>query len=384
MQEKGRKQSKKQKESSASQDIKNFRKAGKPPKTAGKRKHQTEPERKLVEKETALLGPISGKPSFLQSTCGKMGNFELVVPLASGGLAYYWRDNKDKRLLWHGPVKFGIEAGQLDGVSLIQGDFGETGNLELAATDFGGHHLMHFWRDSGADPFWYGPSLISEKSFVPLFSGGPSMIWSDSGCRGNFDLVVPLAEGGFSYFWRNNDDSNLPWCGPLKFAEKAGIFEAVTLIQSNFGDTGNLEVVARSGDRLELFWGEYGQEIIWHGPETIASGVAGTPSMIQSSFGDKGNFELVAPLASGGLAYYWRDNDDPHLHWYGPVEFGMGIGKVDGVSLIQSNFGDPGHLELVAQAGGHLVFFWRDSGPDLRWNGPYYLTMQTQKRTISV
>ena len=379
MQEKGRKQSKKQKESSASanSDLNNLRKANKPPKTAGKRKLQVKPERKSTDEKIAVLGPISGTPSFLQSTYGQMGNFELVVPLASGGLAYYWRDNDDNRLLWHGPVKFGIGAGQLDGVSLIQGNFGEMGNLELAATDFGGHHLMHFWRDSGPDPFWYGPSLISEESLVPLFSGGPSMIWSNSGCRGNFDLVVPLAQGGFSYYRRNNDDTSLPWYGPLNFAEKAGIFEAVTLIQSNFGDPGNLEIVARSGDSLEFFWGEYEQDMIWHGPETIATGVAGTPSMIQSSFGDKGNFELVVPSASGGLAYYWRDNDDTHLHWYGPLIFGMSIGKVDGVSLIQSNFGDPGHLELVAQAGGHLVFFWRDSGPDLRWNGPYYLTMQT-------
>ena len=379
MQEKGRKQSKKQKESSTtvSPDLKYLRKASKPPKTAEKRKRQIEPERKLTGEEIAFLGPISGKPSFLQSTYGKMGNFELVVPLASGGLAYYWRDNDDKRLLWHGPVKFGIEAGQIEGLSLIQGNFGEKGNLELVATDLGGHHLMHFWRDSGPDPFWYGPSLISEESLVPIFSGGPSMIWSDSGCRGNFDLVVPLAKGGFSYYWRNNDDPSLPWYGPLNFAENAGIFEAVTLIQSNFGDPGNLEIVARSGDRLEFFWGEYEQEMIWHGPETIASGVAGTPSLIQSSFGNKGNFEMVVPLALGGLAYYWRDNDDAHVHWYGPLTFGVSLGKVDGVSLIQGNFGNPGHLELVAQAGGHLVFFWRDSGPDLRWNGPYYLTMQT-------
>jgi hypothetical protein len=379
MQEKGRKQSKKHKDpsTSARSNSKNFRSSNKPPKTAEKRKRQIEQERILAGEEIEFLGPISGNPSFLQSTNGKMGNFELVVPLASGGLAYYWRDNDDKRLLWHGPVKFGIESGQFDGVSLIQGDFGEMGNLELAATDLGGHHLMHFWRDSGPDKFWNGPSMINKESLVPLFYGGPSMIWSNSGCRGNFDLVVPLAEGGFSYYWRNNDDPSLPWCGPLNFAENAGIFEAVTLIQSNFGSPGNLEIVARSGDRLEFFWGEYGQEIIWHGPETIATGVTGTPSLIQGSFGNKGNFEMVVPLDSGGLAYYWRDNDDAQLQWYGPLTFGMSIGKVDGVSLIQGNFGNPGHLELVAQAGGHLVFFWRDSGPDFRWNGPYYLTMQT-------
>jgi hypothetical protein len=30
---------------------------------------------------------------------------------------------------------------------------------------------------------------------------------------------------------------------------------------------------------------------------------------------------------------------------------------------------------LIAQVEGHLALFWRDSGPDFRWNGPQYLTM---------
>jgi len=232
---------------------------------------------------------------------------------------------------------------------------------------------MHFWRDSGSNPGWHGPRKISESSTVPIFSGNPSMVQSNIGCKGNFELVVPRAEGGFSRYWRDNDDPNLPWYGPSNFANERGIFDAVALIQSNFGNPGNLELVARSGDSLFFFWGEPGPEMVWHGPEVIATGVAGTPSMIQSTFGNKGNFELVVPLASGGLAYYWRDNDDAQLHWYGPFMFAMNVGMVEGVSLIQSNFGDPGHLELVAQVGGDLVFFWRDSGPDFRWNGPQYL-----------
>ncbi len=334
-----------------------------------------EPKVPLAQEENAPHGLVTGKPSFIQSSYGMAGNFELAVPLAEGGLAYFWRNNDDERLPWEGPVKFAAEAGRLDGVSLIQGDFGEAGNLELVATDLGGHHLMHFWRDSGSALGWYGPTQISEKSLVPIFSGGPAMIRSNFGCRGNFDLVVPLAEGGFSYYWRDNDDSALSWCGPLNFATDAGIFDAVTFIQSNFG-TGNLEVVARSADSLVFFWGEPGQEEVkWHGPKVIATGVAGAPSMIQGTFGNKGNFELVVPLASGGLGYYWRDNDDAHLHWYGPFMFGMNLGPVEGVSLIQSNFGNPGHLELVAQIEGHLAFFWRDSGPDFRWNGPQYLTL---------
>ncbi len=374
MQGKARKKSNMQKEQSST-SVTGKRKPKKERKTAKSETTRSKPESLRTEIETTLMGPVSGNPSLLQRIDGNIGNFELVVPMPESGIAYYWRNNDDEKLPWNGPVKFGADAGRVEGVSLIQGDFGENGNLELIATDFGGHHLMHFWHDPVSPLGWWGPNQISKKSQVPVFSGNPSMIWSNFGHRGNFDLVVPLVTGGFSHYWRDNDDPTLPWYGPFNFATESGIFNAVTMIQSNFGSPGNLEIVARSGDQLVFFWGEPGDEMKWHGPEVIATGVCGTPSLIQSTFGKKGNFELVVPLSSGGLGYYWRDNDDEHLHWHGPFMFGMSMGRVEGVSLIQSNFGDPGHLELVAQAGGHLAFFWRDSGPDFKWNGPQYLTM---------
>lgn len=327
-----------------------------------------------VGEEFALRGPVFGRPALIQTTYGIKGDFEVVVPLATGGMARYWRANDDEMLPWHGPISFGIDAGLIKGVSMIQGNFGEAGNLELAALDVGGHNLMHFWCDYGQSFEWHGPNQISERSLVPAFSGNPAMIQSGFEGRGRLELVVPRADGGFSYYLRNNNQPDLKWLGPFDFAIDAGFFDDVTMIQSNFGDTGNLEVVARSGDQLVSFWRDSGAEFEWHGPNIINSGVAGTTSMIQSTFGNRGNFELVSPLASGGMAHWWRDNDDPHLHWYGPFMFGMNLGKVDAVSLIQSNWGDPGHLELVAQADGQLAFFWRDSGPDFRWNGPQFIT----------
>jgi hypothetical protein len=259
------------------------------------------------------------------------------------------------------------------GASLIQSNFGEQGNLELVAVDVGGKNLMHFWRDSGPSSDWHGPNRISKDSLVPLFSGNPVMIQSRSGQRGDFDVVVPRAEGGFSYYWRDNDNAELTWHGPIDFAADAGFFNAATLIQSNFED--HLEIVARSGDELFLFSRGSDHESEWHGKELIATGVTGTPSMIQGSNDGKGDFELVTPLRSGGLGYYWRDNDDTHLHWYGPFMFAMNIGKVDAVSLIQSDFGEKGNLELIAQIDDHLAFFWRDSGMERRWNGPHYLSL---------
>lgn len=323
--------------------------------------------------ESAAQNPFSGVPSMIWSTYGNRGNFDLVVPLSSGGMAHYWRDNDNEALPWQGPEIFGREAGMIYGVSLIQSNFGERGNLEIVAVDVGGNNLMHFWRDSGPSYDWHGPNKISKDTLVPLFSGSPAMIQSRSGQRGNFEVVVARAEGGFSHYWRDNDDPELAWHGPFDFAADAGIFNAATMIQSNFED--HLEMVARSGDELFFLWrgSDIGAE--WHGTELITTGVAGTPSMIQSSNGGKGNFDLVTPLRSGGLGYYWRDNDDPHLHWYGPFMFAMNIGTVDAVSLIQSDFGEQGNLELLAQIDNQLAFFWRDSGMDRRWNGPQYLLL---------
>jgi hypothetical protein len=343
-----------------------------PERTAGI-KEEIVSKKKPERKEAAIKGQVIGAPSMIRSSYGNRGNFELVVPLAKGGMARYWRDNDDEALRWMGPELFGqdSETGIICAVSMIQSDFGEQGNLELAAVDIGGHRLMHFWRDSGWVHDWHGPNKISRDALVPLFSGNPALVRSRAGQRGNFEVVIPRAEGGFSYYWRDNDEQNLAWHEAVDFATDAGVFNATTMIQSNFED--HLEMAARSGDELFFFW--RGSDLEWHGPERIATGVTGTPSMIQGSNGGKGNFELVTPLRSGGLGYFWRDNDDPHLHWYGPFMFAMNMGNVDAVCLIQSDFGEGGNLELVAVADNQLALFWRDTGMDRRWHGPSYLPL---------
>jgi len=216
-------------------------------------------------------------------------------------------------------------------------------------------------------------------------SGIPSLIQSRFGTKGNFELVAPLADGGLAHFWRNDDDTDLPWSAPTLFGG-ADHFDAVCLIQSNFGSPGNLEVAARSGDRLVTFWRDSGPSFAWHGPYPVAvegagggcgrqpvTGVVGNPVLIQSKFGQRGNFELIVPLAAGGLAHYFRDNDDPALPWRAAPIVGQGAGVIDAVTMIESNFGTPGNLEVIARIGNRLVFFWRDSSQPLAWHGPFPL-----------
>src|SRR5271157_1966818 len=77
-----------------------------------------------------------------------------------------------------------------------------------------------------------------EILFAGPFSGNPSLIQSNFGLKGNFELVVPMSDGGLVHYWRNNDDPELPWYGPVKFGEAKGRFNSSSLIQSNFGSQG--------------------------------------------------------------------------------------------------------------------------------------------------
>ncbi len=346
------------------------------------------PYNTMLMKSSLVLDPtgagtqLSGNPALIQSRFGRKGNFEVVAPVASGGLAHYWRNNDNPSLPWSAPTFFG--AGQFDAVSLIQSNFGSPGNLEVVAR--AGDQLMSLWREGPPGFTWHGPyPIVVEGAGGPCsrrpvsgVTGDPALIQSRYGAQGNFEVIVPLLSGGIAHYFRDNDASGLPWKGAPVFATSAGTIAAVTLIQSNFGSPGNLEVIARAGDRLVFLWRD--SSLAWHGPFPFVadgrevSGVASNPSLVQSRFGVQGNFELVVPLATGGFAFFWRDNDvQPGLPWHGP--FGMETRtRFEALSLIQSNFDDPGNLEVVARIGDQLAHSWRDSGPNFLWNGPFGFT----------
>jgi hypothetical protein len=65
-------------------------------------------------------------------------------------------------------------------------------------------------------------------------AGNPVLIQSTFGTKGNFELLIPLAAGGFGAYFRDNDNASLPWHGPIA-VEASTHFEAISLIQSNFG-----------------------------------------------------------------------------------------------------------------------------------------------------
>jgi hypothetical protein len=232
-------------------------------------------------------------------------------------------------------------------------------------------------------PFFIATGVMNNASFVQATPG-------TYGTKGNYELAAPLVGGGIGHFFRDNDDPTLPWSGPFTFATDQGNVDAVSLIQSNFSSQlgaegtqgpGNLAVVARIGNTLDYFWRE-DVAFTWSGPTTITTGVSGVPSFVQAtpgSFGTKGNYELVTPLASGGMAHFFRNNDDQSLPWSQTDTFGTDQGNVDAVSLIQSNFSTqfvntgvqgPGNLAVAARVGSNLLYFYRDDVAPFTWHGP--------------
>ena len=310
------------------------------------------------------LAPAASSTGFLvQSNFGQRGNFEVVAPYPQGGLQHWWRDNDAPGLPWHGPIRFGQTVGAVSGpVALIQSTFDTPGNLEVVARV--GDRLLHFWRESAGAMTWHGPF-----PFANGVTGNPALIQGVFGGRGNFELVVPLGTGGLAHYWRNNDEPGLPWNGPFPFGTDAGTVDSVTMIQSNFGSPGNLEVAARIGDALHFFWRDSAPPWTWHHGGIVTRGVRGNPALIQSRHGQRGNFELVIPRDRGGLVHLWRNNDAPGLPWSGHTPFGDGD-PYDEATLIQSNFGSPllGNLDVTARTGGNTRSFWRTDRPPWAWS----------------
>ena len=342
----------------------------------------------ILPAERAVPGRVLGNVALIQGRFLSRGNFEMVAPLATGGLAHYSRVNDDAELPWFGPNVFATDVGQIDAVSMIQSNFtagGRVGNLEVVARSQG--QLLFFWRDDVPPYVWHGPTLVplSASGGMHIVTGNPSLIQGRFGGRGNFELVTPLADGGLAHYSRVNDAAGVPWSGPTVFAQNMGVLDAVTMVQSDFSSSGHgagdLHVVARSGSQLVFYHRDDAPPYIWHGPELIPLSnpgendrrATGYPSLVFQQFGPilHGYEQLVTPLAGGGFAHYTRDNNSSGQPWRGPAVVAEDLGDIAAISLIHSNFSSSnsgmGNLELVTMAQNQLLHFWREDNIQIAW-----------------
>ncbi|WP_437958752.1 alpha/beta hydrolase [Sorangium sp. So ce119] len=286
---------------------------------------------------------ISG--SFLQ--CATSGALELVLPAADAPFGVEHHRREDAAGPWRHVATFARELGQVGAVSMIQSNFGDLGNLEAVAR--AGDRLAAFWCAPAGEPSWSEPRFFAEGA-----AGDPALIQGASGGRGNFELVVPHVSGGIAHYHRDNDTAELVWRGPTIFGADLGRFEAAAMIQR----AGDLEVVARAGDRLLMFWRSPGAGAAWQGPEEVVSGVRGTPALFRSGSGGEGALELFSPLAGVGLARWCRSDGARGARFRGPTVFATELGRCETVSAIESR--PLGRLELAVRAEGQIAHLVRD------------------------
>lgn len=273
------------------------------------------------------------RAALIQSSLGVAGNFEGVASRMDGGLQHVFRLNDATPPTWHRGEIFA--GGQFWGVAMIQSNYGGAdGDFEVVAARDGGG-LQHFRRDNQWPYQWHAGATFGGTTLYRAVA----MIQSSLGQKGDFEVIVARASGGLQHFRRLNDNLPLPvWvAGPI-FG--TGVYRGVTIIQSDYGTEGNFEVVAsRDGGGLEHFYRDNDAPTPeWSAGNTFVAGAHASVSLIQSTYGP-GNLEVVA-MTSLGLRHYYRSG----LTWHvGPV---LAAGARD-VSLIQSTLGIPGDFQIV-------------------------------------
>lgn len=220
--------------------------------------------------------------------------------------------------------------------------------------------LLHGTNGSSASP---RPRLTGRGA-------GGFLVRTTANSAENLEMILPSPRGGVESYWRKYDTSDDSWSEPVVLGAAWGAAQSATLVQTNIGCHQDLELVMRCGSKLAQYSRAPSPHLRWEGPAWLGDGAVGNPSIIQSREGRNGNLELVVPLASGGIAHYWRDNDGAARHWMGPQVFALELGRVDAVALIESTLLGEGRLEVIARIGRDLARYWRslqDPGP---WKGP--------------
>lgn len=256
------------------------------------------------------VGPVFGLPygyaavSMLQGTTGGQGNFEVVAAVWGGGLEHFERDNDDPSQPWSATALFGA-ADQFSGASLIRSSTGDFDVIASLAT--GGLQAFHRWNGIPGTPWASGVPFAVATTYNAV-----SMIESS---YGGFEAVASRDGGGLEHFHHAGVGTATPFVHVATFG--SDWYADVSLIQSNFGVEGNFEVIGSRPDGYLHAWYRDNDAVgtPWFATATVCGSCADGVALIQSSFGVRGNFEVVATRFVGGLRHFFRDNDVAGMPW---------------------------------------------------------------------
>ncbi len=298
--------------------------------------------------------------NIIESGNGSMHrNFEMLLPANQGQLAHYWRDNSVNTFPWSLASTFGSGDAAATWPTLTQTTYNR--NFETVYLTVN-NRLHHWFFDQASGQWLEGPV------FGPTDAQGiPGFIQSNYGAPGNFEVVVATSDQRLNHWWRENAPPWI-WHDGGKFGQNVA-YSGASLIQSNFGKTGNFELVCvlDSGQMQHWWRNNDDPSMPWAATATFGSNVKSHPCMIQGQYGaakddSVGNFELCVAV-DGMVQHWWRDNSGD-MTWRLGATFGDGhITAVGG--LLEGSFGF--NLELIVERDdGHVQHYWRD--PSLNWH----------------
>jgi M6 family metalloprotease-like protein len=211
-----------------------------------------------------LINKVTANPALVQSTFGSQGNFEMLVGSGTQ-LLHYWRNNDAIGRPWNGPFSVhDWKAATVPGspvasisqqpiyISLLQIRGGDLAAVVVLET-LTGERSIHYVERNGAT-WTTSPVKGDDGKTITGIMGGPSMIQSYYGQRGNYEMLVPMGKRVVHY-WRDNDAAGRPWHGPYTALDYSSATsgtaiisafpQAVALVQSAMSPMGSLEAVVR-------------------------------------------------------------------------------------------------------------------------------------------
>jgi len=293
---------------------------------------------------------VPGLCAFAPSVAGEGVHdtaLDIVIPLSSGGLAHFHLSHADGGEKFVAAKVFATNH-FFDAATIIRSSYGRPGNLEVIARQ--ANRIAHFWRDGKLDGPWKGPYYFQFE-----VSGSPVLL--ESGLRGrdevgNFEVIVPLADGTLAHYWRDNkDEPKRPWYGPYPVASPGGYsLEPLAVFETISGKVGNLTAFALTGKRLEYIKRE---NYDWQVPVAISSKVSGRPVIIASVQYGSPQIAMLVPDAQGGLCLFRLD--EPSQTWRRSQTFARSLGLVDVIAATNVP-AQPEIIHIVAGSSARLVY----------------------------
>jgi len=231
----------------------------------------------------------------------EMNLLEMHVAQTTEGVQRYSADHDHPEEAWNEEERYG-KPYVFQSVVALQSTYEKTetypGNVEVVASE--GRRLAHMSQNSRYE--WQPPVFFGED-----VGGQPGFMQSNIGAKGDFEVIVPLLQGGLAHYRRLNNEIKPKWERELVFGQPHR-YQSASVLQNP--KTGMFEIVARSGNELHYYAYDFTRSVNPHAiPRTVIfTQAAGEPGWMYSR--RRGRLEALVASTAGGVSYVFDTHGD--------------------------------------------------------------------------